>query len=318
MSENPIVGIREKERRRRRVNRIKSAIIWTIAIWMIASITAIIYLICRCNSLDNKLDRFNEFFLSASANARVSEKKQEAPPDTSGDEQDDKDRTTSYKPKEDETTDDTKKVYLTFDDGPSDNTDDILDILKEYNVKATFFVIGKNDEHSKEMYKRIVDEGHTIALHSYSHKYSEIYKSLENYEEDLERLSDHIYDITGVRSHFLRFPGGSSNQVSNLDMKEFIKLVNDEGYTYFDWNVASGDATNQRITKEDIINNVMKDVPLHNTSVVLMHDANNKNSTVEALKDLIETLQDQGYTLLPIDENTKLVQHISVEEVINE
>ncbi|MBO4461285.1 MAG: polysaccharide deacetylase family protein, partial [Lachnospiraceae bacterium] len=105
-----------------------------------------------------------------------------------------------------------KKVYLTFDDGPSHNTELILDILKEYNVKATFFVIGRNDEYSKSLYKRIVDEGHTIALHSYTHRYSSIYASLDAYKEDLQKISDLVYDATGVRSKFIRFPGGSSNK----------------------------------------------------------------------------------------------------------
>lgn len=109
-----------------------------------------------------------------------------------------------------------QKVYLTFDDGPADNTDAILKVLKKYNVKATFFVVGKTDEYSKKMYQRIVDEGHTLGLHSYSHKYSEIYQNLNSYKNDLTKLSDLIYDVTGVRSRYVRFPGGSSNQVSDV------------------------------------------------------------------------------------------------------
>ena len=199
------------------------------------------------------------------------------------------------------------KVYLTFDDGPSSNTAAILDTLAQYNVKATFFVVGKEDEESQEMYKRIVNEGHTLGMHSYSHKYSVIYDSLENFEDDFTKIQNYLYDITGEDCHYYRFPGGSSNQVSNTDMKEFIKYLNDQDVTYFDWNVTSGDATSQAYTADELVDNVLEDV--------LLHDANTKETTVEALGPMIEALQAQGVELLPITEDTTVIQHISADSV---
>lgn len=207
------------------------------------------------------------------------------------------------------------KVYLTFDDGPSDNTSAILDTLAKYNVKATFFVVGKTDDQSKEMYQRIVNEGHTLGMHSYSHKYSVVYDSLDAFETDFNQLQSYLYDITGQECRLYRFPGGSSNQVSNTDMSEFIRFLNEEGVTYFDWNVSSGDATSQAYTADELLNNVLTDVPKYKTSVVLMHDSNTKSTTVEALGPMIEALQGMGAQILPIDENTTLVQHIKADSV---
>ena len=208
-----------------------------------------------------------------------------------------------------------RKVALTFDDGPSDNTAAILDTLAKYNVKATFFVVGKTDDQSKEMYQRIVNEGHTLGMHSYSHKYSVVYDSLDAFETDFNQLQSYLYDITGQECRLYRFPGGSSNQVSNTDMSEFIRFLNEEGVTYFDWNVSSGDATSQAYTADELLNNVLTDVPKYKTSVVLMHDSNTKSTTVEALGPMIEALQGMGAQILPIDENTTLVQHIKADSV---
>ena len=207
------------------------------------------------------------------------------------------------------------KVYLTFDDGPSDNTAAILDTLAEYNVKATFFVVGKTDDQSKAMYQRIVNEGHTLGMHSYSHKYSVVYDSLDSFESDFNQIQSYLYDITGRECKLYRFPGGSSNQVSNTDMSEFIRFLNEEGVTYFDWNVSSGDATSQAYTADELLGNVLNDVTKYKTSVVLMHDSNTKTATVEALGPMIEALQGMGAQILPIDENTTLVQHIKADTV---
>ena len=121
------------------------------------------------------------------------------------------------------TADGKKRVYLTFDDGPSDNTEEILDILKKYDVKATFFVVGNTSEHGQELLKRIVEEGHSIGIHSYSHKYSAIYDSEESFFEDFNKISDYIYDVTGVRTQICRLPGGSSNTVSKISMAELVR-----------------------------------------------------------------------------------------------
>lgn len=208
-----------------------------------------------------------------------------------------------------------QKVYLTFDDGPSENTAKILDILKEKDVKATFFVIGNEEESAKELYQRIVAEGHTLGMHSYSHKYSVIYQSLEAFQSDFNQLRTYLTEITGVEPQIMRFPGGSSNQVSNIDMKEFIQYLNEEGVSYYDWNVASGDATSQAYTPDELVENVMKDVVKYDTSVVLMHDASTKASTVEALGPMIDRLKELDVELLPITKSTKLIQHVSADSV---
>ena len=207
---------------------------------------------------------------------------------------------------------DVRKVYLTFDDGPSSNTGKILDILDDYNVKATFFVNGRTDDHSKKMYKRIVDEGHTIGMHSYTHNYSQVYASLSSFKSDFFRIQQLIYDYTGVKCNLYRFPGGSSNQVSATDMSTLIRFLNKENVRYFDWNVSSGDATTNEESSDEIIENVMKDVVKYKTSVVLMHDAATKDTTVKALPKLIQKIQGEGDLILPIDDDTRLIQHVSL------
>ena len=207
---------------------------------------------------------------------------------------------------------DIPKVYLTFDDGPSSNTEEILNILDDYNVKATFFVCGKDLELYGDAYKRIVDDGHTLGMHSYSHNFGDIYSSGDAFAADYVKIHDLILNTTGVDTKYYRFPGGSSNKVSSTSMSTFINYLNEQGAVYYDWNVASGDATSQAFTSEQLVDNVMKDVVKYKTSVVLLHDAANKNATVEALPGLIESLQEQGAMILPITDETTIIQHVSV------
>lgn len=205
-----------------------------------------------------------------------------------------------------------RRVYLTFDDGPSSNTSRILDILAEYDVKATFFVVGKEEEQYQELYKRIVDEGHTLGMHSYSHKYDEIYQSVDSFAQDMSKLQEFLYETTGVWCRYCRFPGGSSNTVSRVDMYDLIAYLDEQDITYFDWNVASGDASNSYISKEAIISNCISTLPQYQESIILMHDASNKNTTVEALPALIEQIQAMDNTVIvPITEDTEPIQHIS-------
>ena len=204
------------------------------------------------------------------------------------------------------------KVYLTFDDGPSSNTDQILDILADYDVKATFFVVGKEEEEYQELYKRIVEEGHTLGMHSYSHKYNEIYQSVESYSADLSKLQEFLYDITGVWCRYCRFPGGSSNTVSRVDMHELIDYLDKQDISYFDWNVSSGDASSAYISPENIIRNCTAKLQEYDESIILMHDAYEKRSTVEALPALIEAILAMEDTkIVPITDDTELIHHIS-------
>ena len=210
-----------------------------------------------------------------------------------------------------------KKVYLTFDDGPSIYTGQILDTLNKYGVKATFFVNGKTDEISKEGYKRIVEEGHTLAMHSYTHVYKEVYASKEAFLEDVYRLQNYLFDLTGTKPIYYRFPGGSSNTISEMDMQIFIQALHEEGMEYFDWNVANGDGGNKELTTDQILTNVWNDIPKYEHSMILMHDSVQKGFTVEALPEMIKQLQEAGYTILPIDDTTPLIQHIRDNSIEN-
>lgn len=202
-----------------------------------------------------------------------------------------------------------KRVYLTFDDGPSSNTDRILDILDQYGVKATFFVVGK--EGYAEQYKRIVEEGHTLGMHSYSHKYNEIYASLDAYKQDLTKLHDFLYELTGEDCDIVRFPGGSSNTISKVDMWDLIDYLNEEDMVYFDWNVSSGDAAKGYISANQIVGNVLNNINNYNNVVILFHDAAGKNTTVDALPSIIEKiLESENTVLLPISKDTVRVQHL--------
>lgn len=205
-----------------------------------------------------------------------------------------------------------RKVYLTFDDGPSGNTGEILDILAEYDVKATFFVVGKEEERYQPLYKRIVEEGHTLAMHSYSHKYNEIYQSKESFVEDLTKLQEFLYNTTGVWCRYCRFPGGSSNTVSRVDMHELIAYLEEQDMSYFDWNIVSGDASSTYISADAIVRNCTANLQNYQEAVILMHDASDKNSTVEALPRLIERIQAMEDTkILPITDDTEAIHHIS-------
>lgn len=211
---------------------------------------------------------------------------------------------------QDETTVQQKRVYLTFDDGPSIYTGQILDILKANDIKATFFVIAREDESYWPYYTRILEEGHTLGMHSYTHDYNQVYASLDSFETDVNSLSQFLYDRTGEYPTIYRFPGGSSNTVCNVPMEECIAYLNEQGITYYDWNALNGDAVSSELPPEKLVENIMNSVRQNNTSIVLMHDMQSRHTTVESLQPLIDTLKDEGYEILPIDENTPLIQHI--------
>lgn len=200
------------------------------------------------------------------------------------------------------------KIYLTFDDGSSYLTNQILDILKEENVKATFFVVYAN-----QITKRVYDEGHSIALHSNTHNYGYIYSSIDNYFNDLNAISNNVYNITGFRSKIIRFPGGSSNTVSrNYNVGIMTRLTSEvlnRGYTYFDWNIDSNDAGSDIYNSENIYYNVVNNLSHNKTNVVLMHDSYGHEATVNALRNIIQYGKTYGYTFDVITENTPVVAH---------
>ena len=208
-----------------------------------------------------------------------------------------------------------KKVYLTFDDGPTKHTDEVLDILKEYGVKATFFVIGHDDDTAKKRYNRIIDEGHVLGMHSYSHNYKQIYKSVEDFDKDFTKLWNLLYDTTGYKPTLFRFPGGSLNFVGKNKMKKFISYVTEKGMTYYDWNVVNGDAEGINYTEEQMIENVLNGVAKKTTCIVLMHDGAGHEKTVNTLPKVLEALISGGAEVLPIDENVPLIQQIKVSSI---
>jgi len=204
-----------------------------------------------------------------------------------------------------------KTIYLTFDDGPSYLTNQILDILKSENVVATFFVIGRSIDEYADTVKRAYDEGHAIALHSFTHDYKYIYSADQNYFDDLNQIKSKVYNITGNNSRIIRLPGGSSNTVSKKYNKEIITRItnklNENDYYYFDWNVDSGDASG-KLTKEQIYQNTIS--ALHQgQNIVLMHDAAAKKSTVEALPNIIKYAKENGYTFAKITKDTRTTHH---------
>ncbi len=204
-----------------------------------------------------------------------------------------------------------KIAYLTFDDGPSGNTLKILDILKERNIQATFFVVGNKD--MTDTYKRIVDEGHTLGNHTYGHDYKGIYKSTEDFFTDVDKLNDLLEEVTGQRSKILRFPGGSNNTVSRHAggkgiMNIMTEAVVDEGYRYFDWNVDSLDASKAKQSKEVIVQSVLNGANYTNKAVILMHDAPAKTTTVDALPEIIDGLTKKGFIFRGLDMYSPEVQ----------
>ena len=298
--------------RSQRVKRLKKMILWTIALAILIPVTGCILLSVRVFQLKKQVAVLTE-------QLPVEEIQEEASGvyETTKVEESVKDTETKAEEpaKINPVMSSGKKVYLTCDDGACSNTDQILDILKDYDVKATFFVVGKTDERSVKAYQRIVEEGHTLAMHSYSHRYDEIYESKEAFARDLNSLQEYLYETTGVWPRIYRFPGGSSNTVSKVDMQELIEYLTDIGITYFDWNVASGDAVSRTLPAETIVNNCLSGIEKQKESVILMHDASNKGTTIEALPQIIEAIQEQGDAeLLPITDETVPVQHIAAPE----
>ncbi|MBR1391987.1 MAG: polysaccharide deacetylase [Lachnospiraceae bacterium] len=317
MDEKSTAGLKQQRDRRKRIQRMKKGIVFSLVSWIIISIILFVVLIGRVISLQRQINELKQHIVISDTvayreAANADELLQGVQPSAG-----DTETPVTVAHAEDNLAQDTDvhKVYLTFEDGPSSNTEKILDILAEYQVKATFFVVGKEDEASQAVYRRIVEEGHTLAMHSYSHKYSTIYNSLEDFETDTKKLQDYLYEITGVTCKFYRFPGGSANQVSNVDVKEFISYLNGQGIVYYDWNVSSGDAASQAYTADELVENVMADVPKYKTSVVLMHDSDARNTTVDALSSMIEALQAEGAELLPITDDTTVIQYIDAESI---
>lgn len=286
--------------RKKRVKRIKKIIVGTAIVLLLLPTIMCLFLLVKVHSLEKQIETITKVSDSGAVQAQEKEvKTTKAPKKASTAEP-------TIKPTDDTTT---KKVYLTFDDGPGSQTGKILDILKKNHVKATFFVTGKEDASSKKIYQRIVKEGHTLAMHSYSHIQDVIYDSKEAFEKDLKQINRCLYEATGVHTKFYRFPGGSSTQNTSLPIQNFIDVLKKNHYLYLDWNVISPDINNANATKEQVVTGVMQGVDAYDTAVVLMYDVADKPMTVKALPSIIKQIKAKNYELLPVDESMILIQH---------
>lgn len=203
-----------------------------------------------------------------------------------------------------------KTIFLTFDDGPSARTGEVLDILKQKNVKATFFVVGNTSTAGKDYMKRIVEEGHTIAPHTFTHNFKSIYSSVEAYLNDFNKIYTLIYETTGVKPTIFRFAGGSKNSFNKNNYREIIAEMTRRGFDYYDWNLSTGDAAKKSLTpSERCLSNVLNYSAKYNTAVVLMHDAQPKTTTVQALPALIDGLRNQGFSFQKLSNEIYPVPH---------
>ena len=184
-----------------------------------------------------------------------------------------------------------KTIYLTFDDGPSDRvTPKILDVLAEEKVNATFFIIGKQAETRKYLLKREIDEGHTVAIHSYTHDYGEIYSSPEALIKDIDKCNEVIRSVTGEYSNLYRFPGGSSGLSEKL-----LSAVTEHGFKYVDWNASTRDAEIYGASPQQLCNAATSSAAYFENVVLLAHDSTTKTATAQALKDIIRYFKNQGF-----------------------
>ena len=201
-----------------------------------------------------------------------------------------------------------KMIYLTFDDGPSGYTWELLDILDRYNVKATFFVTGRGDSSLiGEEYRR----GHAIGLHTYSHNYATVYTSVDAYFNDLNAINEVVKAQTGSYSNIIRFPGGSSNTVSaNYSsgiMSQLTSMVEARGYKYYDWNVSSGDGSSVILESSGYASNVINGLGNGSSYVVLQHDTN--INSIRAVSSIIEYGLSHGYSFGTLDVNGPIIHH---------
>ncbi|QIB68221.1 polysaccharide deacetylase [Aminipila butyrica] len=197
-------------------------------------------------------------------------------------------------------------VYLTFDDGPSSLTSQILDILKKYHIKATFFIVYNDSPEAQVLYKRMIAEGHTIGVHSTTHQYQTIYRSAGAFLDDFAQTALMLEQSTGVKPEIFRFPGGSINSYNKAVYPQIIAEMLRRGYTYYDWNVSADDATGGA-TRQQIYSNVINEVQKYDRSIVLLHDLSNKTDTASALPAIIDKLTEEGYSFYPLTKEVRPV-----------
>lgn len=197
-----------------------------------------------------------------------------------------------------------KTMYLTFDDGPTEeNTNRVLDILKERDIKATFFLVGENVKKHPEVAKRIVAEGHTIGIHCNNHDYEVIYASADSYVQDFETARQIVYEVTGVETNIFRFPGGSINHYNQNVYDEIIEKMTEKGYIYYDWNASLEDAV-QKSEPQQLVQNGLSSTLGRKKVIMLAHDV--VYNTGICLNDLLDGLPE--YEMKPLSETVEPIQ----------
>ncbi|SFR93791.1 polysaccharide deacetylase family protein [Anaeromicropila populeti] len=194
-----------------------------------------------------------------------------------------------------------KVAYLTFDDGPSKITKDVLKVLKDEDVRATFFIIGSQiTEDTEPVLKEMIDNGNVIGVHTYSHVGKSIYKSPDAYFEDFTKACDKIKEVTGMEPKILRFPWGSTNSFMSNYSEKIISELELEGFTYYDWNVSAEDSVGKP-TEYSILHNIEKDYKKYKQPVILMHDSAINKLTAKVLPKIIKELKEEGYSFDTLD-----------------
>lgn len=207
-----------------------------------------------------------------------------------------------------------KTIYLTFDDGPSHNTLEILNILDQYEITATFFVVGPYSKAKNDSLKAIISNGHEIALHSYSHEYEKIYSSLNGYLDDFYKCLDWIEKVTNIKPLLYRFPGGSSNTIADKALiHQIIASLEKQGFHHVDWNIDSLDSKHTSPTQ--IIEETTKNIEFNEknkiySQTILLHDNSSKKATLLALPSIIEYCLKKGYEFKKLDVSSNLIQHV--------
>lgn len=206
-----------------------------------------------------------------------------------------------------------KIIYLTFDDGPSANvTNEILDVLDYYGVKATFFVIGARALTHPEVVKRIHAAGHAIGNHTYNHNYKSIYRNLDAFTKDFQAAQEAIFSIIAEYPKLYRYAGGSltaRNYAGRSTRDQFDQYLWQQGIQYFDWNIDSGDAKGGNVTIDSITGRTIMQLRNRQRAIVLMHDFKYRQSTAKALPGIIETLLEKGYIFSPLSPTDFTVHH---------
>jgi peptidoglycan/xylan/chitin deacetylase (PgdA/CDA1 family) len=208
-------------------------------------------------------------------------------------------------------TEDDKVIYLTFDDGPGPYTEQLLDLLDKYDIKVTFFVTDQFEDYI-DMIHEEDSRGHTVAIHSYTHDFYDVYTSVDAYFADFDKMQEIVKEQTGHETKLFRFPGGSSNTISSFTpgvVTAIAQEAENRGLHYFDWNCSSGDASGTEISSEQVVANVTGDIAANpeNYSVVLQHDI--KEFSVNAVEDIILWGLENGYVFRPLTEDSPGAHH---------